>query len=286
MMQALAKTTPIDALYPPRSPGKLNELCAAIVDPNAERGPNGEPTLRRALTPKERAELGDRRAVLARWFPPGNMRRKRDVITLMMTGLGSKGASEDEAEIIVTAYVQIVADLPDWAVERACNRFASGSVTAAELKVKVFDRGFAPNTAQLYAIASAIAYPYKQELYTIRAVLDGVVPAPRRAADEAATKAKMDSVVDGLARKMTGDDDLRGRSAYFASTIADGTQAMQHAEYAAAGVEIPPGTFVSLSMRLKLGWRIEEVRGRNMLIAPAKAAPRSFDQDRGDPVEF
>ena len=53
-------------------------------------------------------------------------------VAQLLLGFGSARGSED-AEAIVTQYITVLAHLPLWAVQRACQRFARGSVTKSAL---------------------------------------------------------------------------------------------------------------------------------------------------------
>jgi len=112
---------------------------------------------------------------------PGHPADLARAVTEMMLGFGSERASEEEAEAVVTQYVKVLAHLPLWAVERACLRFARGSVSKTDCPD--WKRAYAPSTAQLcHVIEASVAEFYRQER-RIEAALNGV-PAYRPTEEE------------------------------------------------------------------------------------------------------
>jgi hypothetical protein len=105
------------------------------------------------------------------------------VVTEMLLGFSSARVSEEDAEAVVTQYVTVLAHLPLWAVQMACRRFASGSVTKAECPD--WKRAYAPSTAQLCPVAEAPVREYWREEHRINATLNGV-PARRQTEEERA----------------------------------------------------------------------------------------------------
>jgi len=101
----------------------------------------------------------------------------------MLLGFSSARVSEEDAEAVVTQYVAVLAHLPLWAVQMACRRFASGSVTKAECPD--WKRAYAPSTAQLCSVAEAPVREYWREQQRISAALNGV-PAYRPTEEERA----------------------------------------------------------------------------------------------------
>jgi hypothetical protein len=90
----------------------------------------------------------------------------------MLLGFGSARTSEEDAEAVVTQYVRVLAHLPLWAVQRACRRFASGSVTKTECSD--WKHAYAPSTAQLCRLAEASVQKYWHEENRIIAALNGI----------------------------------------------------------------------------------------------------------------
>jgi hypothetical protein len=99
----------------------------------------------------------------------------------MLLGFGSARASEEDAEAVVTQYVTVLANLPLWAVQRACRRFASGSVTKAECPD--WKRAFAPSSAQLCHLAQGLVQTFYVEERRIADALNGI-PRCQRTEEE------------------------------------------------------------------------------------------------------
>jgi hypothetical protein len=103
------------------------------------------------------------------------------VVARMLLGFGSTRASEEVEQAIVTQYVTVLADLPLWAVEKACRRFARGSVTKAECPD--WKLAYAPSTAQLCHLAEGLVLELRREERQITDTLNGV-PAYRPTKEE------------------------------------------------------------------------------------------------------
>lgn len=58
------------------------------------------------------------------------------------------------------------------------------------------------------------------------------------------------------------------RKAEAAALTARANEAMRLAEFEAAGVECPAGMKVSLGLLLQVGWRVDNLSGRNVLTRP------------------
>jgi hypothetical protein len=108
-------------------------------------------------------------------------------VAQMLLGFGSARASQEDAEAVVTQYVAVLAHLPLWAVQTACRRFASGSVTKTECPD--WQRAYAPSTAQLCQLAESSVRKYWREEQRINDVLNGT-PAYRPTEEERARVSK------------------------------------------------------------------------------------------------
>jgi hypothetical protein len=102
-------------------------------------------------------------------------------VAQMLLGFGSARASEADAEAVVTQYVTVLAHLPLWAVQGACRRFATGTVTTTECPD--WQRAFPPSTAQLCQVAESSVRHYWREEHRINNVLNGT-PAYRPTEEE------------------------------------------------------------------------------------------------------
>jgi hypothetical protein len=130
---------------------------------------------------KLRSQLQIRQCKLQAALIPARPVDLARTVAQMLLGFGSARASEEDAEAVVTQYVTVLAHLPLWAVQRACRRFASGSVTKTECP----DRQgvFAPSTAQLCQLAESSVGRYWREEHRINDVFNGT-PAYRPTEEE------------------------------------------------------------------------------------------------------
>lgn len=259
-------------LYPPRCVPEWWKFLLAVA--TTDRDDSGNFVLHRALTVAERKALQDRAAVLAPWFESGKSGKIMAAIVNMLVGFGGKSLSIEEARIVATQYTVTMSDLPLFAIERACIRFSNGEVRAEEVGAKHIDRTFPPSTAQLHIVAKEIARPFGEERTRIYMTLNG--SPPKREPDPAEKKAigeKLNGFAEEMRRTVAEEEDAKlveARTRASAESKAH-SRKMILREYEHRGLEPVSdanGNPHSISLLLSVGWRIEEMDGRNVLIKP------------------
>jgi hypothetical protein len=260
----MTRTWTTDELYPPKCADGTAALADAVVAFRPEAGPF---ELRRALSIEERTALRTRANLLERWLAPGLQRDIAESVEALLGGT-------PEAKEVAAQWASALRDLPGWAVHRACLRFSQGRVKAAELGVDRLDVGFAPNTAQVHRVATAIAAEHVAELARLDAVLKGTVTpaAPPRAPAPGVTAAQA-HIVDRDERAAMESDERIARQKAEAPAVESRMNAQRIAEYERAGLKPPEpyaGLVVSLPMMLKMGFTIEDVGGERVLVSPRK----------------
>ena len=108
----------------------LSDAIDSLLTGDKDR--EGRSILTFAPNAKLRAQLQIRLEKLQTQILPARGVDLARTVAQMLLGFGSARATEDDAQAVVTQYVTVLSHLPLWAVERACRRFASGSVTKAE----------------------------------------------------------------------------------------------------------------------------------------------------------
>lgn len=275
-----AVTTHSD-IYPPPA---ADEIAVIIAKTAPTRNADGKVTIRHALAPDSRKLLASRHAELEKWTAPGKQTKLTESISALLLGLDRRNLDGESHMVTATEWARFCGDLPWWAVERACIRFARGEVRPDELGVDHFDVGWAPNVAQLHRVASAIAQRLRDERYQIGCCLTGVLMIAQReqtAEERAASAAR---IAERLAQfngefKATADREAEDRRARNAGLEAERRRHDAEfidrqiaAEWKALGVAPPetkPGQRpTSWSMLKSLGWRITELAGEKILVPP------------------
>ncbi len=102
----------------------LSDVCDDLLTGDKDRG--GRAILRYSPDAKLRSRLEVRRLELQAALTPALPADLARTVTEMMVGFSSARVNEVDAEIVVAQYVSVLADLPLWAVQMACRRFARG----------------------------------------------------------------------------------------------------------------------------------------------------------------
>lgn len=263
--------TPVAQLYPPSAAREVDALRVTIVafKPDAYGAPW---ELGRALAPAERQAFAQRKAEIEYWLQTASPERATEIITRTLIGLAGAAYDDEEAQMVAAQYAFACRDLPYWALERTCARFARGEVRASELGAKHLDPGFRPSTAQLCLVARVLTAPLERERDEIGAILKGV-PVGRRGA---ATEGPRGVVEGHLGDAYAAEERERERKAEQVRLdqpqVEARTNAARAEEYRRAGLEPPQpvhGLIVSLSMMMTMGFRIEEKYGRRALVGPS-----------------
>jgi hypothetical protein len=157
----------------------LSDVLDSLLADDKDR--EGRCILAYAPDPKLRSALQIRLYKLQAGLTPARPADLARAVTEMLLGFASARTSEEDAEAVVTQYVSVLSHLPLWAVQRACRRFASGSVTKTECPD--WKHAYAPSTAQLCRLAEASVREYWREEHRINAALNGV-PVHRSSEEE------------------------------------------------------------------------------------------------------
>lgn len=268
-MATMMSVPTVGELYPPAEPAEVSALRTTIV---AFRPHGTAPVeLARALSADERAALGRRKEVLDRWLAGGPPARATASIARMLMGMRGEAVGEEDAEMIAAQYAFALRELPHWAIERACTRFASGLVRPEEVGTKSIDLAFRPSTAQVAGVARALCGPLEGQRGEIEKILRGIVagarpPGPR---GTAAVNRHLDGL-DGAAavRESRRAEEISARQ----PDVERRTNAARAEEYRRAGLRAPEpkgGLITSLPMMLKAGFTVREAGGgEKVLVAP------------------
>ncbi len=267
-------------LYPPETQASVSTLVSAVLTGDRDWSKGGKAVIRRALRSEERRALEDRQRDLAPWIGPGDKNKKRDALLAMLMGFGGPSTTPAEAAEIVTQYVTMCADVPAWAVGRACMRFSSGKVTAEELGEKFFSYSYRPSTAQVHKIAAQIAREVVEEYVRLEHALDAV-EAPKPKEETELGRARLLKRIGEWRDKRKVDQAAANEARLALRRVKDEARDQRHLdqrlqEYADAGLKPPEpkdGIVTSLAMMRKMGWTVEEIGGERVLVAPGKVAP-------------
>lgn len=276
MTSSITKVSPMGQLYPPPQPKLVQNVLSVLVD--GETATGGEPLLSRALTPAESTTLADRKRILDGWLASGRPNEMRIQITAMLSGFGH-AALGDDPEMTSAQYAFVCRDLPEWAVERACHKYSTGTVTPAEIgQREPINWSFPPSTAILHRLARSIVEPTEVERAKVAKILRGRT-AKLPALDKEERAAFVEKyIAPAIRRRGIGGEALEEARAARAQEALDRVKAAEaenrRSEYYDAGVEPPEpkgGLTPSLPLLLKMGWTIEQgPGGRNRLVGPGR----------------
>jgi hypothetical protein len=134
----------------------LSDALDNLLTGNVDR--EGRHVIAYAPNARLRSRLQIRLYNLQAALTPGVPADLARAVTEMLLGFASARTSEEDAEVVVTQYVRVLSHLPLWAVQMACQRFASGNVTKTECPG--WKLAYAPSTAQLCRLAEASVREY------------------------------------------------------------------------------------------------------------------------------
>jgi hypothetical protein len=266
-------------LYPPAEQSSLRTLVSAVLTGERDWNQSGKVLIRRALRTEERRAIEGRQRELTPWILPGDKGKKRDAILAMLMGFGGPTTNIAEAAEITTQYVNMCADVPAWAVARACMRFSSGKVTAEDLGEKAFSYSYRPSTAHVHKIAAHIAQEVIEEHARLGWTLDAI-EAPKPKEDNELGRARLLKRISEWRDKRKTDQAAADEQRLGRRRVKDEARDQHHLdqrrqEYVDAGLTPPEtknGIITSLAMMLKMGWRIEEIGEETVLVAPTPRA--------------
>jgi hypothetical protein len=150
----------------------LNTVRNRIVDGKIER----------RVEPDLRARLRARLNVLADALDQRDAQQIELIVTGLLATFPAARSGIDDADVTVTGYTSVLADLPPWAVRDAARKWARGEVPGQ-------GRTFAPSSAELYHAALAEMAPLQRERQEISEVLNAPVAEHRPTPEEIATVA-------------------------------------------------------------------------------------------------
>lgn len=257
-------------LYPPAQP---DDIAAIRRDVVAQGG------MRRALTATEADTVRARLALVEHWLRRGTHDQMVTSIGFMITGMSDAPVSDDAAEVEAAQYAYICRDLPWWAVERACTRFASGQVRPDELSGERVSLRYAPSSAQLNVIAGRIVAPLRSERDALKLMLSGKVIAPPVREGSTAIPGNVQAWLNMRRMSEQNARDARvERVTAESGTRAEIAERQRRKAFADAGVDLPPLQMcMTLAWYLGHGWTIETVEDRRVLASPTRNSTGDFN---------
>lgn len=270
---------PSPASYPQQPPSVTPEWRDLLSSVAQQTGTGVE--LRRELRPQERDALRARSRDLLPWMKGGTANEIKKLLARCFQGF-NYAPTPAEAQAIAVQYITVLKDQPLWAIERACMRFASGTVRPEEVGAKKLDLAVKPTTAQLRMIVEDTVEEIARELRIIQGALKAEAPRKPPTKEEIA-KTNAD-IERWRAEKGVKPPEL----VVSAEQKRDTAQRLDKAhrdrvlkEYETAGLpppeEKPNKALVSLALLLHMGWRIEELpHGVKVLTQPPPPPPPKY----------
>jgi hypothetical protein len=254
---------------------QLGDLMLAIS--TGERGDSGLPELKRALTETEKTMLRQRMSDLGPFLKPAPPQRIKSVLSRCFQSFGYAPASDEEAASILTQYLVVLSGYPEWAIEKAVHRFASGDVRPQEVGARTIDISARPSTAQLRVVVEDIYAPIRSESMRLSMTMAGKVTLKPASAEE--RERGLASIAAWRAQQVIRMEDQSEaadiRKGSFLQEVQFLHEKRLRREYREAGVEPPdPENLVSLPMLFSMGWTIMQMHdGSKALVKPAAPPP-------------
>lgn len=183
---------PSASSVPVADPGSSLALSAAknllVRDYPADPGYLLEP-----LRPADRVALERRKALLDHWLRPAPREDYPRLTKAIAEMMGSFGAGSSSEKAIVAKWLQVVSDLPSWAILRACLQIEGGEAEGASLDYR-------PSAPRLKAVAKEVMAPWLEELAQVRAVLSAKPLEP----EDAEMRKRVGELLRGLAANLRG----------------------------------------------------------------------------------
>lgn len=266
MSNAIAANNPV--AREPKDDPEFRRFAQGLVD-RGEQGFAGALVLPEPLSMPQRERLSIRRNEIEVALVPAEERRLRDAVDQFMVSFG-KAATPAEADLIARTWCAALAKFPEWAIKKAMGRFMRGEVTAPEIQDKSISRGFAPTTAHVGIVISAILDPYRREIYATNRLLKATVRTVEPTSEQRERGAAiLRDIADGIrqrsAARMLSEQEKRANR-----PKAIDPEASVLREYEAEGIEPhrDHGILISLSILLSRGWTIREINGERVLVRP------------------
>jgi len=262
-------------LYPKRATREYWDFLLGIS--TGDRDQHGNFILRRGLTPSETASLRDRARDLAPFLEPGKKTEIARLVVEMILGFGQGSVPRAEAQAVAVQYVKNLSDMPLWCIARACNKFAMGEVTEADLgKGNKWNIGNKPSTAQLRIVAHSIVKPWAEESTRIFMTMRGTAAPPTDPAERARIGTKMTALAEELqknheAQRLIETEEERhrrneSRQRAYQTILAEYRHRGIKPVYSDGDKTIP----VAIGTLISLGWEIQDhpEGGEKILVAP------------------
>lgn len=199
-------------------------------------GFRGEISVADAPDPSQRIALAARHNDLAGWLRPAGEEAARPHIASLAVSLHHRNGDAEDQAAIQRIMASDLADLPLFAVERACADFRKGNAG---------DRHWMPTQAEIRLVAEHHAKVWREERAAIGQVLDAkVIPLLGPPLDDAA-QARIKSGLDQLAKDIASTNSV-GRVSHGKPlsqlTPAEATAGLERAgaEYPATPVQFSP----------------------------------------------
>lgn len=276
MAHEIATYSPVDV--------PVDQSATAVIFKRAtmNRDSRGNMILARPLTQTERNTIGNRLRAIAPVMQPAPKSKIEDVILEMWTAFDFGGwLSNDERNVTIAKYTEVLGDLPLFAIKRAAQRFERMEVKAEELNAtRDFNPSRPPNATQLRLIAMEVMRPIQDETIKGRMLLKAAVDQEQNlSADEIERRREHVNRVKAELKVMTDkwslEDELMRREKAERARLNSDKRLLD--EYAAAGLEpiycdSAKTILQSLSGLLHAGWTIEAAEDRKpQLVSPTGA---------------
>lgn len=242
------------------------------------------------MRPEERRALEHRVEALGPWLAPYARPEQDDDVMIalaeMFNGFPSlRGDAGPAALARVSGAMAALERFPAWAIFAACSDIHRRGYEMTDSRGEVrAERHWPPSDADVCKVVEDVVKVRAEALRGARALLEAPVEEDDRPPLEE-RRAHVDRVRAELAARAVPPDELERLLATQRSerrAVAARGQARRLAEdYARAGVEPPGGRVTSsLSLLLEMGWTIQEVNARKVLVPPPKRAtvPRGETQ--------
>lgn len=142
---------------------------------------NGEIPHDRALEPEARSGLDNRLNLIKAWLGPAGEEAVKEPVMMLFAVMAHSKLGEMDSKILLRVYMSDLADLPAFAIHKACERYRKGEVG---------DGKWMPGIGELRTEARKACEDLEREKAEITTVLTAKVlaPPPKKSIKEAADK--------------------------------------------------------------------------------------------------
>jgi hypothetical protein len=185
-MSNVAKLTQTPSM-PPRLDPSMNRTLDTMLSGSSRAGGILELLPGKELDDSERRVMEARLSTLRRSLAHRDRAASRTTLATFLASYGSVRGNESEAEMMLNAYLAVLADMPPWVVAEAAKAWTRGGYGAVA-------SAFAPSAAQFHEVAANIVGPFRAEECRLEAVLFART-TPISAAERARVAAGFDALV-------------------------------------------------------------------------------------------